>query len=99
MAMHAVALDTAPGEPLALRVWSLPRWFGIAAIRGYQRYLSPRLRFRCRYTPSCSQYGLQAVRAYGLVRGMRMAVGRILRCNGSVARGTVDRLPAGVART
>lgn len=94
--MAAVALDTFPPTSHTLRWWSLPRWFGIASIRAYQRWLSPRLPFHCRFKPSCSQYGLEAVRAYGLVRGMRLAVGRILRCNGSVRRGTVDVVPVGV---
>ncbi|MEV0650190.1 membrane protein insertion efficiency factor YidD [Phytomonospora sp. NPDC050363] len=94
--MDAVALDRFPERARALRWWSLSRWFGVLAIRGYQRYLSPRLPFHCRFKPSCSQYGLEAVRAYGLVRGMRLAVGRILRCNGTVRRGTVDALPSSV---
>ncbi|GIG65129.1 membrane protein insertion efficiency factor YidD [Phytomonospora endophytica] len=94
--METIALDRFPERVKAMHWWSAPRWFGIAAIRGYQRWLSPRLPFHCRFRPSCSQYGLDAVRAYGLVRGTRLAAGRILRCNGTVRRGTVDRVPVGV---
>lgn len=80
----------APRSPM--RWWSGPRHAGIAAIRLYQRLLSPRLPTRCRYTPTCSAYGLQAVRAYGLVTGSRLALGRIRRCNRHVPRGTSDPL-------
>jgi putative membrane protein insertion efficiency factor len=66
---------------------------GIAAIRGYQRFLSPRLPIRCRQVPSCSNYGLQAVQRYGLVEGSRLTAARICRCNPSTPRGTVDPVP------
>jgi putative membrane protein insertion efficiency factor len=66
---------------------------GIAAIRGYQRWLSPHLGTRCRQIPSCSNYGLEAVRRYGLVEGSRLTAARISRCNPSTPRGTVDPVP------
>ncbi|HEY1177877.1 MAG TPA: membrane protein insertion efficiency factor YidD [Phytomonospora sp.] len=96
--MGMVALDRFPEHAKRLHWWSATRWFGVAAIRAYQKWLSPRLPFHCRFRPSCSQYGLEAVRAYGLVRGMRLAAGRILRCNGTVRRGTEDRVPGGVVK-
>ena len=49
-------------------------------IRGYQRYISPRLPPSCRYTPSCSQYAVIAIRRYGAFKGWYMAIRRILRC-------------------
>ena len=50
-------------------------------VRGYQRLLSPLLPARCKYHPSCSQYALDALREYGLARGLVLAVWRLLRCN------------------
>ncbi|UAC01968.1 membrane protein insertion efficiency factor YidD [Dactylosporangium vinaceum] len=65
----------------------------MAAIRGYQRRLSPHLPTRCRQVPSCSNYGLEAVRRYGLVIGSRLTAARIRRCNASTPRGTHDPVP------
>ncbi|UQU67055.1 membrane protein insertion efficiency factor YidD [Couchioplanes caeruleus] len=76
--------EAAPGSPSA-RVVS-------AAIRGYRR-VSPRLPTRCRYTPTCSAYGLEAVRRYGTRRGLRLTAGRLSRCRPGVAYGTADPVP------
>ncbi len=54
---------------------------GVALIRHYPRTLSPLLGPRCRYYPSCSAYGLQAIQTYGILRGSVLAGWRILRCN------------------
>jgi uncharacterized protein len=53
----------------------------IAPIRFYQRAISPALPQRCRYHPSCSQYAVQAVGRYGILRGAILAAWRLLRCN------------------
>jgi putative membrane protein insertion efficiency factor len=53
----------------------------LLAIRGYQRLLSPLLGPRCKYHPSCSQYAADAVREYGLARGVVLAAWRLARCN------------------
>ncbi len=53
----------------------------ILLIRCYQRILSPLLPPRCRYTPSCSQYAIQALHAHGVMRGGRLAIQRLLRCH------------------
>jgi uncharacterized protein len=50
-------------------------------VKSYQRLLSPLLPARCKYHPSCSQYALDALREYGLVRGLVLATWRLLRCN------------------
>ena len=50
-------------------------------IRLYQRLLSPALGQRCKYHPSCSVYALQAIRTYGILRGVVLAGWRLLRCN------------------
>jgi putative membrane protein insertion efficiency factor len=53
----------------------------IAPIRFYQRFVSPALPKRCKYHPSCSEYAAQAVRTYGVPRGLVLAGWRLLRCN------------------
>jgi putative membrane protein insertion efficiency factor len=61
----------------------------VAPIRAYQRMFSPVLGERCRYYPSCSTYAVQAVQSYGILRGLVLAVWRVLRCN-PLSRGGVD---------
>jgi uncharacterized protein len=53
----------------------------LAPIRLYQRFVSPLLPRRCKYLPTCSDYAVQAVRAYGPWRGLVLAGWRLLRCN------------------
>jgi uncharacterized protein len=53
----------------------------VAPIRLYQRAISPALPARCKYHPSCSEYAVQAVRQYGVLRGVVLAGWRLLRCN------------------
>ena len=50
-------------------------------IRFYQRAISPLLGANCRYTPTCSAYGIQALEKYGPLKGSWLAVKRILSCN------------------
>ncbi|MBA3263573.1 MAG: membrane protein insertion efficiency factor YidD [Thermoleophilaceae bacterium] len=53
----------------------------VAPIRLYQRAISPGLPARCKYHPSCSRYAVEAVRRYGVLRGVVLAGWRLLRCN------------------
>lgn len=64
-----------------------------AAIRGYRRVLSPRVPVRCRYEPSCSAYGLEAVTRHGTRTGLRLAAARLRRCRPGVPYGTADPVP------
>ncbi len=57
------------------------RTIATAPVRFYQRTISPGLPARCKYHPTCSEYAVQAVRRYGVLRGAVLAVWRILRCN------------------
>jgi len=57
------------------------RTIATAPVRLYQRTISPALPARCKYYPSCSEYGVQAIRRYGVLRGVVLAAWRILRCN------------------
>lgn len=70
------------GEPLPKNIpWWHPASWAIVVVRLYQKTLSPMLGPCCRFTPSCSEYYILAVRKYGLVRGTLRGVWRILRCN------------------
>lgn len=53
----------------------------MAMIRGYQRYISPLFPPACIYSPTCSQYALEAVSKYGAAKGSWLAIKRILRCH------------------
>ena len=55
-------------------------WLLIAGLRGYQRFISPRLGDRCRYEPTCSQYAILSLRKYGLVRGVGKTIARLGSC-------------------
>ena len=67
---------------------SPPLPHGSAARRGctapivvYQRLISPALPRRCKYEPTCSRYAVEAIRRYGILRGLVLAAWRLLRCN------------------
>ena len=49
-------------------------------IKFYQRIAPDRVRKRCRFEPSCSEYTVQALNKYGFFRGMLKGIGRLLRC-------------------
>ena len=56
-------------------------WLLIQPIRFYQKYISPLKPPTCRFTPTCSQYAIEAIRKHGPFKGLALAVWRILRCN------------------
>lgn len=74
-------------------VLSLPRYAVMVLIKGYQLLISPLLGPTCKYYPSCSHYGLEAVRRHGAVKGTVMAGWRVLRCN-PWSNGGVDEVPS-----
>lgn len=53
----------------------------IVAVKFYQLCISPFTMSSCRYTPTCSEYALQAIRRYGPLKGSWLAVRRIMRCH------------------
>ena len=67
---------------LPLRLGNLPRFVLLALVRLYQLTFSRVLPANtCRFYPSCSHYGYQAIYKHGVIKGSLMAVWRILRCN------------------
>jgi uncharacterized protein len=62
-------------------VFSLPGLALIGLVRVYQWTLSPLVGGQCRFSPTCSNYFIEAVRKYGAVRGALRGVARICRCH------------------
>lgn len=53
----------------------------LAVLRFYKNAISPGLPPACRFQPTCSEYAYEAVEKYGIIKGGRLAVWRVLRCN------------------
>jgi uncharacterized protein len=75
-----------PSEPrlrdLPFNIKTSPKWVLLSFIRAYQFAISPALPpDTCRFYPSCSHYGYQAIYKYGAIKGSLMAGWRVLRCN------------------
>jgi len=62
-------------------VWMLPGKCIIGLVKLYQWTLSPILGRQCRFQPTCSNYMIQAIQKYGVVKGVCKGIWRILRCN------------------
>lgn len=78
---------------LPLTVWNLPRLVLLAFIRLYQATLSRAMPpDTCRFYPTCSHYGYQAIYKYGALKGGLMATWRVLRCN-PFNPGGIDPVP------
>ena len=84
---------------IALHDFAVPHGRGFAArgalflIDEYRAHVSPHLRGRvvCRFRPSCSAYGREAIAKYGFGKGSAKTLWRIARCGPWTAPGTVDR--------
>jgi hypothetical protein len=78
----------APANQLSSRVY-------VAGVHAYQAVGRPFLegRIQCRYEPTCSVYSIEAVRRFGIRRGLEMTVRRIRACKVDVPLGTVDPVP------
>lgn len=80
------ASNNYPNEPrlrdLPVTIWNMPRFFLLALIRLYQKVVAPSLPpDTCRFYPSCSHYGYQAIYKHGSFKGTYLTVWRVLRCN------------------
>jgi putative membrane protein insertion efficiency factor len=67
-------------------------WVCRGAIRTYQATLSSHLPNQCKFTPTCSHYGLGCIRKYGTLRGGLLTTWRLLRCS-PLTSGGVDLIP------
>lgn len=81
-------LDDTPVTPdprlkdLPINLFTIPRWPFLALIKLYQKTLSKAVPSgTCRFYPTCSHYGYQAIYKYGIFKGGWMAIWRVLRCN------------------
>jgi putative membrane protein insertion efficiency factor len=72
--------------------------FALWVLRGYKRWISPAFPPSCRYVPTCSEYAMEAVERYGVLRGGSMAAGRLLRCH-PLASGGLDPVVHAFGRT
>ena len=67
---------------LPFKLVNIPRFILLGFIRLYQMVVSPALPpDTCRFYPTCSHYGYQAIYKYGAIKGSGMAIWRLLRCN------------------
>jgi len=64
----------------------------LSALRLYKAHVSPNLPAACRYTPTCSEYAMEAVERHGVLRGGWLATRRLLACN-PFSRGGYDPVP------
>ncbi|MCB1583924.1 MAG: membrane protein insertion efficiency factor YidD [Marinicella sp.] len=64
----------------------------IAILRGYQYLISPLLGNRCRFQPSCSEYMIEAVRKFGVFKGVYLGLKRLGRCQ-PMCEGGFDPVP------
>ena len=64
----------------------------IATVRGYKKFISPLLPPSCRFTPTCSEYAMEAISKHGACKGSLLAIWRILRCN-PFCKGGYDPVP------
>lgn len=53
----------------------------ISLIKLYQKFISPLFPPSCRFYPTCSEYAVQALSKYGIIKGSAKSVWRIMRCN------------------
>jgi len=68
------------------------RKYLIHFIKIYQRFISPLTGPTCRFTPTCSQYTIEAIEKYGAAKGVFLGIKRILRCN-PFSKGGEDPVP------
>ena len=69
-----------------------PGWLMIGVINAYRYAISPFLGNNCRFHPSCSEYAVEAVSRFGILKGSYLALRRLLRCH-PWCEGGIDHLP------
>jgi putative membrane protein insertion efficiency factor len=71
---------------------AVPAWLLAGLIVGYRRFITPYTPRTCRFYPTCSSYGLTAVRTHGALKGTVLTAWRVLRCH-PWSPGGVDHVP------
>jgi len=64
----------------------------VKSIKFYQRNISPQKPPRCRFFPTCSQYAIEAIERFGIIKGSFLAICRLLRCT-PLSSGGYDPVP------
>ena len=82
--LAAAELEDGSGEKM-----NMGKSILLSALRAYKRAISPMFLPACRYVPTCSEYAMEAVDRYGVLRGSAKAIWRLLRCH-PFAKGGVD---------
>jgi len=77
---------------LAARGKSAAAWMLLLLVRFYITFLSPFFGGACRFHPSCSNYAAEAIARHGAMRGLSLALRRLLRCNPFI-KGGFDPVP------
>ena len=75
-----------------LLISNLFKLFFINVIKMYQRFISPFFPSSCKFSPSCSKYGIDAINKYGALKGSFLTIKRILKCN-PWSNGGYDPIP------
>lgn len=77
---------------IKLFVLNLFKHLFINMIKIYQRFISPFFPSSCKFSPSCSKYGIEAINKHGAIKGLVLTVKRILKCN-PWSKGGYDPIP------
>jgi uncharacterized protein len=77
-----------------LKMRQIARNFAVQILRGYKWAISPMFPPACRYVPTCSEYAMEAIDRFGVLRGGTMALWRLLRCH-PFAHGGYDPVAQG----
>jgi putative membrane protein insertion efficiency factor len=97
--LGAIAIVVLVAVALDLRRPASAQWSAAAAVGAihvYQATLSPlygKMGAQCRFAPTCSHYGEEAIKKHGFTKGAYLASKRVLRCGPWTPVGTVDQVP------
>ena len=81
-------------QPMSIKIFlsNLLKHLFIKVIKIYQRFISPFFPSSCKFSPTCSKYGIKAIEKYGPLKGVFLTIKRILRCN-PWGKGGYDPVP------
>ncbi len=81
-------------QPMSIKllISNLFKLLIINLIKIYQRLVSPFFPSSCKFSPSCSKYGIEAINKYGVLKGSVITIKRILKCN-PWSKGGYDPIP------